>query len=122
MPILGIFKPGIDSRPLLTVLLGVYLFLWRQQSNCAMLIANTNRIPYMWPFVISAGLGIVASYLLLNLLGGSIYGLVLGQMVVQLAYNNWKWPHEASKRLGTTYPKLMVSGFRSLAAMVKTRL
>lgn len=70
MPILGIFKPGIDSRPLLTVLLGLYFFLWKQQSNCAMLIANTNRIPYMWPFVISAGLGIAASYLLLNLLGG----------------------------------------------------
>lgn len=122
MPILGIFKPGIDSRPLLTVLLGLYFFLWKQQSNCAMLIANTNRIPYMWPFVISAGLGIVASYLLLNLLRGSIYGLVLGQMVVQLAYNNWKWPHEAAKRLGTTYPKLMASGFKSLTSIANDRL
>ena len=87
-----------------------------------MLIANTNRIPYMWPFVISAGLGIVASYLLLNLLRGSIYGLVLGQMVVQLAYNNWKWPHEAAKRLGTTYPKLMASGFKSLTSIANDRL
>lgn len=122
MPVLGIFKPGIDSSPLLTVALGVYFFLWKQQSNCAMLIANTNRIPYMWPFLISAGLGVVASYLLLNLMGGSIFGLVLGQGLVQLAYNNWKWPHEAAKRLGTTYPRLMAGGFRSLTALAKARL
>lgn len=122
MPLLGFFKPGIDSSPMLTVALGVYFFLWKQQSNCAMLIANTNRIPYMWPFLISAGLGVVASYLLLNMMGGSIFGLVLGQGLVQLAYNNWKWPHEAAKRLGTTYPRLMVGGFKSLTAMVKARL
>lgn len=122
MPILGIFKPGIDSRPLLTILLGVYIFLWKQQSNCAMLIANTNRIPYMWPFAISAGLGIAVSYLLLGLLGGSVYGLVLGQMVVHLAYNNWKWPHEAANRLGTTYLKLMASGLKSLTEMTKAKL
>ena len=122
MPLLGIFKPGIDSSPGLTLLLGVYFFLWKQQSNCAMLIANSNRIPYMWPFLISAGLGVAASYLLLNIMGGSIFGLVLGQMLVQLFYNNWKWPHEAAKRLGTTYPRLMVGGFKSLMAMAKTRL
>lgn len=122
MPLLGVFKPGIDSSPLLTVALGVYFFLWKQQSNCAMLIANTNRIPYMWPFLISAGLGVAVSYLLLNLMGGSIFGLVLGQGLVQLAYNNWKWPHEAAKRLGTTYPRLVAGGFRSLAAMAKARL
>lgn len=121
IPILGIFKPGTDSRPLLTILLGVYIFLWKQQSNCAMFIANTNRIPYMWPFVISAGLGIAVSYLLLDLLRGSVYGLALGQMVVQLAYNNWKWPHEAAKRLGTTCLKLMASGLKSLAEMTKAK-
>lgn len=121
MPLLGIFKPGIDSDPMLTVALGVYFFLWKQQSNCATLIANTNRIPYMWPFLISAGLGVAASYLFLNLMGGSIYGLVLGQALVQLAYNNWKWPREAAKRLGTTYSVLMASGFKSLAAMAKAR-
>ena len=119
MPVLGLFKPGIDSMPLLTISLGLYLLLWRHHSLCATLISNTNHVPYATSFVFSAVLGVALSVVFLILSGGSVLGLVAGQAIAQLVYNNWKWPHEAGRLYDTTYPCLLRAGVKAFTARFK---
>lgn len=128
--IIGLFTVGI---PLLSVLgkasafnygvtaaLAIYMFLWKQHSVCATLIANTNRIPYTKAFVVSSCAGVCLSTILLRISNGSIYGLILGQFIAQVVYNNWKWPREAARRLKSTYFGLLYNGFREVAGRLRS--
>lgn len=119
--VVGLFSFGIPLLSFLgkasafnygvTAALAVYMFLWKQHSVCATLIANTNRIPYTKAFVVSSCVGVLLSMILLVLFNGSIYGLIAGQFIAQVSYNNWKWPREAACRLKATYFSLLYNGF-----------
>ena len=51
--------------------------------------------------------------LIATFLGMGVGGLVLGQGIVQAAYNNWKWPVMVSRQLNVGLVGLFVAGFRS---------
>lgn len=111
LPVLTLIKPSFAPSLGLCFLMGVYMCMWKLYSICATLITNTNHIPYMWAFVVSAALGVALSALLTGAIGLGPYGLILGQGLIQLAYNVWKWPREAARRLGTTVHGLIREGF-----------
>ena len=132
MCVLGLFTIGIPLLSILgkasafnygvTAVLAVYMFLWKQHSVCATLIANTNRIPYTKAFVITSCAGIALSTLFLRVFNGSVYGLIAGQLVAQAVYNNWKWPREAACRLKVTFFGLLHNGFREIVEAVEDRI
>lgn len=122
VPLLELLKPGASLSVPLTLALGLYLMLWKQQSICATLIANTNHIPYMVPFVVSSLAGIALSALLLHVSGGSVYALIAGEALAQAVYNNWKWPHEAASRLGMSYADFLTLGFTEIATSCRSFL
>lgn len=68
---------------------------------CANFLTVANKVPFVGASIIT-GIGIVlASYIAAPLFG--VVGLVAIVAIFQLLYNNWKWPLEASRLLGTTY-------------------
>lgn len=110
-PILPFFKPGINLNIPLFIFLLIYLSLWNQHSVCCNFIIGMNEIPYVKGYIVAAVLGIIFSVLFINVLGIGAWGLVLGQFVAQIIYNNWKWPKYLAEKLQSNYFNLLKSGF-----------
>lgn len=70
----------------------VIMLLENNHSFFATMIVITNTVPFMWVSLITGGFIALGSYLSLTFTNLGLFGLVLTQGVVQLAYNNWKWP------------------------------
>lgn len=109
-PVLPIFKPGISLDTMLFLGLLVYLALWEHHSICCNYIINMNEIPYMLGYIVAAVLGVVVSIVLLMIDGIGVWSLVLGPLIAQLIYNNWKWPLYLSKKLELPYHRLIKCG------------
>ena len=106
---------GSETRllpePLLLVL-GVVLLLEMNHSLAATYLTTTNHIPFLRAALVS---GICISTLsLISVQSLGALGLVLSQGIVQLAYNNWKWPRMARTDLGIGWRKLLTLGIRTV--------
>lgn len=89
----------------------IVVYLETNHSNSATLITTKNEVPFVSSALLS-GLGVLFFGLIsVKNLRLGILGLILAQGLVQLAYNNWKWPKEALKDLNTTYFEITKIGF-----------
>ena len=112
MPLLPFIKPGFYPDAFLFLALCLYLGLWNQHSIFCNYIISMNEIPYMWGYILTSALGVVLSFALSGSIGWGAWGLVLGQMIPQLLYNNWKWPIYLSHKIGDTYFNLLHLGLK----------
>jgi O-antigen/teichoic acid export membrane protein len=78
------------AAPLL-LLLSLVLLLETNHSACGLVITTANHVPFVAPALIS-GLAVAALASFAAWYGLGVAGVILAQGVVQLAYNNWKWP------------------------------
>jgi O-antigen/teichoic acid export membrane protein len=93
--ILNILQPSlIILPPRLLVFMAIYLFLENNHSMFATFITIENRIPFMKSAIISGFAIVLLSITLVNYTQLGLFGLLFSQAIVQLAYNNWKWPLE----------------------------
>ena len=69
-----------------------------------------NEIPYYKSYIVSTAVGILLTCFLCGVFGMGSWGLVLGQAVPQLMYNNWKWPSYVLNRLGISYFEMLRHG------------
>lgn len=99
IPFLMYLKPQLKIDYDVFWVLSLYMILWQQQSIGASLIADTNKIPYVRAFKVSAVLGLLMIFLFCQYLNMGIWGLVLGPLLIQLSYNNWKWVLVVFRRL-----------------------
>lgn len=60
----------------------------------AAFISTANRVPWVWPSVISGAVIVMASWYGISQENYGIAWVVFAQFAVQLAYNNWRWPME----------------------------
>jgi O-antigen/teichoic acid export membrane protein len=60
-------------------------------SMAGFIITTKNSVPFVWPALLS-GACIMASATAAIDLGYGVAGVIICQGLVQLAYNNWKWP------------------------------
>lgn len=118
-PLLPIFKPGIVPDAPLFIGLSCYLFLWNQHSIFCNLIVSTDRIPYMGGYLVAAALGTLLATAFVVGAGLGVWGLVLGQAVAQIAYNNWKWPCFVMKELEVSFASVLRAGFKEWGSRVK---
>lgn len=92
----------------------VVMFLEMNHSLCAAYLTTHNEIPFVRAALLS-GFGIViVSITLVTVLHFGVWGLVLSQGIVQLAYNNWKWPIDAAKRMQHSFAYIITNGFKAL--------
>ncbi len=100
----------------------VIIYLETNHSNCGTLITTKNVVPFVKPALIS-GIGILLlSLLSVTYLDFGLWGMIASQGLVQLAYNNWKWPHEISKDLGVPYLKIIILGFINIKRVIKFKV
>lgn len=115
--ILELFHSQTRLIPFLPLfLLLLVQFLEVNHSMAANLITTRNEIPYVKASLISGGcIGILsASSLAFTPLG--IIGVILSTGIVQLCYNNWKWPLFVCQELQSNYYQFIKTGFLSLRA------
>ncbi|STO32279.1 Polysaccharide biosynthesis protein [Fusobacterium necrogenes] len=117
LEILGTKTKLLDIREL--IFIGIYLCLEVIHSNAAGVIATKNVIPYVKPSICS-GIGIIVlSIILIKYFKLGLWGLLLSQFIVQLSYNNWKWPLEVNKELGLNSFTIFILGINKLNKVLK---
>lgn len=98
--------------------MGIILLLELNHSIAASLITTKNEVPFVKPALISGiAIGII-SFLLLKYTKLGIFGILLSQFIVQLSYNNWKWPIEILKDLKTNYIEILKMGIDNVVLKV----
>lgn len=72
-------------------LLTLVLLLEGIHSISASVIATMNKVPFVAAALLSAG-AVALGSILIGWWGGGVVGIIACQGLVQLLYNNWKWP------------------------------
>jgi hypothetical protein len=99
IPLLGLIGSHIAFLPTPEYLLfAVILLLELNSVNCAYLLSTNNKVPFTSSALIS-GIAVTLLSLAAVWLGYGVMGALVAQGLVQLAYNNWKWPLETWKEL-----------------------
>ncbi len=96
------------------VLYLVITFLELNHSECASIISTENRIPYVVPSLVSGGLIVLFTFIVLKFTSLGLLGVVLVQGIVQASYNNWRWPLWVFKDLQMSIPGFYKSGLSSI--------
>ncbi|ABS49515.1 putative membrane protein [Yersinia pseudotuberculosis IP 32953] len=90
LPTIGVSLSFLPLDYLL--ILGLIYFLEMNHSICATIITSKNNVPFVFASLFSGGLIILSSIILSIHFKYGVVGLILSQGIVQLMYNNWKWP------------------------------
>lgn len=112
-PLLNLFSPETSFDVYVFMGVSAYMLLFDWCALFSSMLCNMNSIPYVKAYVLSASAGIVLSIVLVTVMDLGAWGLVFGLAVPQAAYNNWKWPLEAARKLNTTVRSLLLEGMRS---------
>lgn len=81
----------LSSGMLILFLLSAFLEM--NHSLCTAFLTTKNEIIFMWPLFITGVLISISSIIFANIYG--LWGVILSQFILQLLYNNWKWPYLA---------------------------
>lgn len=125
-PLLSIIRPDSVLDGYYMVVVFIYYFLYKNQSNFAAYISDTNAVPYTAPFVISSIVGTGLTVVLVSAVGMGMWGLILGQLLAQAVYNNWAWVRYVCRmleislssltRMGLSYWISLLTGKRKINA------
>ncbi|MDN0084262.1 O-unit flippase-like protein [Crenobacter sp. SG2305] len=74
-------------------------FLELNHSVSANYIMTLNRVPFLKPALLSGIATLLLGLVAIHFFDLGIEGLLLAQGLVQLSYNNWKWPKEALRHM-----------------------
>lgn len=72
--------------------IGLMMLLELSHSLAAGVIVTGNQVPFVGPALLSGVTVVLLSWVGLKYYGFGVMWIVGVQFVVQLAYNNWKWP------------------------------
>ncbi len=107
---------GSEVHLIGTVLLIFYCVAYFLQSNYsffASLIVTENKVPFVKSNLITGALVLIFTFLTLSFLNWGIFGIIISQLVAELLYNSWKWPHYICKDFRINYFQLLLSPFKN---------
>jgi O-antigen/teichoic acid export membrane protein len=90
----------------------VVFLLEINHGTCANFITTGNHIPFIKASILTGICIVTVSIVFAPIFG--IAGLVMAQGLVQVIYNNWKWPKEVGKIFNVSYFKIITDGFMFL--------
>ena len=99
--------------------MGGYLLLEMIHSNAATFITTRNRVPFVSSSILSGVAMVLISLFLINFTDLGLWSLLISQAVIQLLYNNWKWPLEVNKELKINFWGLWRIGIKKIIKILK---
>lgn len=112
--LLEIFKPNSHINKSYLIIMCLYIFLLQHHQLNASYISNTNRLPYVKAFIISSLITVLFEFILLKYTNLNEWSLLLGPLLVQLSYNNWKWPSVVMTELNTNIIEMVKYGLQNI--------
>lgn len=97
----------------------IVMALEGNHSNFATVIATSNKVPFVAAGLTAGALIAIFTYLSLCFTNLGLYGVVLVQGIVQLSYNNWKWPAYVLNDLDCDTRTFIKTGFVELINYIK---
>jgi len=99
-PLLDVIHSKTHLLPagLVTLMLVINL-LEQNHGIAAGFIQADNRVPFFIPSLLSGCATVVMLWLMLDIFDMGVLGLILAPGIVQLAYQNWKWPSVVIKEI-----------------------
>lgn len=97
----------------------IFSTLELNQSNFATIIVTSNRVPIVKPTLISGFAILVGTFVVLKFTMWGIFGVVLVQTIVQLLYNDWKWPKVVLDELNLGLFQFIKLGLIKLKSEIK---
>jgi O-antigen/teichoic acid export membrane protein len=94
------------------------IFVYLEETNlsiAASILLTKNEVPFFKASLISGGLIIVGLLIGFNFLNFGLIGMILIPLIIDLAYQAWKWPLEVAKDLGLTFSDITNSITKYLA-------
>ncbi len=101
--------------------MGFYMLLEHNHGEYTAYFTMRNNICYLKSYVISSVAIVVLSWLF-AIMGCNIYILMLVHCVVQLIYNNWKWPMAVNREMETSVWNTISEGGRGTVRLMKNIL
>ena len=108
----------LPAGPLLLYL--AIQFLESNHSMAASLITTRNEVPYVWASVVSGACIATLTLLSLSFTSLGVTGVILSAGVVQLCYNNWKWPLVVCRELGLAAPEPDLAEWRAMVERMRS--
>lgn len=122
-PMLGLIKSSTSLPVILVMILYfIHLLLENFHSMCASMIVTSNEVPFVSAAIVSGVIIIICNVFTLQFTSLGLLGVVLGQLVVQSAYNHWKWPLWIFKELNLNPYKLIIIGHKRSLIQLKSLL
>lgn len=104
------------------VFLAMVMLLELNHSVSATYLTTTNHVPFV-AAALWSGLGVTfLTVTLMTLTGLGVWALIVGQGIVQLVYNNWKWPIMAIDHLGGNSIGLLRAGSIDIRRLMRSPL
>jgi len=101
---------GSDKEVLpvaMLVILAVNGLLEMHLSAWGALIATQNRIPLLWPLLISNATSIILAIALIQFAGYGLLSLLIAPLSIGLLFNYWYWPAHGARSIDTTWVRLL---------------
>lgn len=114
LPFLKWIKPESIVPVPVFLALSFYQIVLKIRDCYASYFSSTNRIPYIWAFVLSSSLGVILSIIFIVSLGLGVWGIILAQLISQLCFNCWYWPYKANKELEVNIILLTQKGIKTI--------
>ncbi|PZP32755.1 MAG: hypothetical protein DI594_11335 [Shewanella oneidensis] len=99
-------------------LLGLVLLLEINHSISATYLTTTNQVPFLKAALVSGCAVSIFSFILVYWADLGVAGLIVGQGLVQLCFNNWYWPKVAMKDLNLNPVDIVAYGYKSITQIM----
>jgi O-antigen/teichoic acid export membrane protein len=99
--------------------ISLFMFLQYNYSLFTSYISSSNRLPYVKAVVITSFLSVICSTIIVKVTTLGIWGLIIPPFIIQLCYNNWKWPSVVLKENTMNIFDMFIIGFNQIIDYIK---
>jgi O-antigen/teichoic acid export membrane protein len=117
--IFTIIKSNTEFDRNIFIIVALFVFLETNHSLFASYISTSNKVPYTKSYIVSAVFAVNLSVLFIKYSSLGIWSLIGSHFIVQLLYNNWKWPSVVLKEASISFGGLIRLGFIQIIQKIK---
>ena len=96
------------------ILYCIVVFLETNHSLFSSFLVTNNEIPFVKATLVAGTMITIFTFLFLKFTDYGLMSVVLVPLVIQLAYNNWKWPYVVCSSFKINYLQFNFIGIKSL--------